>query len=69
MTNTINEKIGAWLIADKQHTREYLAKHLGMTRQTLSGRLSGKSEWTWREVMTLCKLTNSTPNAMANMPD
>lgn len=48
----INDKVGAWLL-DKEHTREMLADELSITAQSLTNKLTGKTDWTWREVRLL----------------
>jgi hypothetical protein len=67
MTQEINEKLGAWLISDKLHTRDTLAELLDMTRPTLNGRLRGDTEWTWKEVKAIAALTGSTLDELAGI--
>lgn len=65
MTNKINEKAGAWLLVSG-NTQAKLAEALGITRPTLSGRLSGDSKWTWEEVVKLSRLTGCTLNELVD---
>ena len=58
----IAEKVGAWLLKTG-NTKARLAKELGMSAATLNNRLSGETEWTWKEVCDLanvlsCKLSD-----------
>ena len=64
MTDIINEKLGAWLLANG-NTRDKLADALDMSRPTLNGRLRGETEWTWKEVRNIASLTNSTLDELA----
>ncbi|MBQ9002171.1 MAG: helix-turn-helix transcriptional regulator [Eggerthellaceae bacterium] len=66
-TQKINEKLGAWLIEDKSHTRNKLAEELGMTRPTLQNRLNGTSKWEWEEVVRVSQLTGCTLNELAEV--
>ena len=68
MTQQINEKLGAWLLVDG-HTREMLAKEIGITRPTLAGRLSGESKWNWNEVIEVARITNSSLNELAGITE
>ena len=64
MCKAINEKLGAYLL---NHTREELARKLGMTRPTLFNRMNGETEWTWSEIISICELTGATPNELAGI--
>ncbi len=64
MSQVINEKLGAWLLKSG-NTRDTLSVALDMTRPTLNGRLRGDTEWTWKEVKTIAKLTGSTLDELA----
>lgn len=55
----INEKIGAWLLVNKQ-SRAFLARELGMSRETLDKRISGANEWKFNEVISLSRLIGCT---------
>ena len=65
-TQRINEKLGAWLLADG-NTRETLAKELGMTRPTLATRLNGTSKWEWEEVINVSRLTSCSLDWLAGV--
>ena len=45
----IAEKVGSWLLKSG-NTKARLAKELGMSAATLNNRLSGETEWSWKEV-------------------
>lgn len=66
MTQIINEKLGAWLLATG-NTREKLADEIGITRPTLASRLNGDSKWNWDEVIRVSKITNTSLNELAGM--
>lgn len=66
MTDRINEKIGAWLLADG-HTLEKLATEIGITRPTLRTRLNNESKWNWDEVVAVARLTGSTLDELAGL--
>lgn len=68
MSTRINEKLGAWLLAD-EHTKAVLAKLLGISRPTLNSRLSGNSKWTWDEAVLIAELTGCTLNELAGYRD
>lgn len=58
----IAEKVGAWLLK-AGNTKARLANELSMSAATLNNRLSGETEWTWKEVCDLanvldCKLSD-----------
>lgn len=60
--NKIAEKVGAWLLISG-NTKAKLANDLGMSVGTLNNRLSGETEWSWKEVCDLaeiidCKLSD-----------
>lgn len=61
----VNEKIGAWLL--EGHTRDELAKGIGMSRPTLRSRIEGRSEWKWSEVVKVAEVTGSTLDELAGM--
>ena len=64
--NPINEKVGAWLLVDG-NTRSSLAEALGISRQSLAGRLDGSAKWGWEEVVKLAEILGTTVNALAGM--
>jgi plasmid maintenance system antidote protein VapI len=66
MNRLINEKIGAWLL-EQGHSREVLAKELGMTRPTLNSRLDGRGKWSWEEVIRLSRLLGCTLDELAGV--
>ena len=68
MNKFINEKLGAWLIANG-NTREKLAEEIGISRPTLNGRLSGKSKWEWDEVIEVARITGTSLNELAGLPN
>ena len=58
----IAEKVGAWLLKSG-NTKAQLAKKLGVSAATLNNRLTGETEWSWKEVCDLadiidCKLSD-----------
>lgn len=55
MSQTINEKLGAWLLVNG-NSREKLAKEIGISRQALANRLKGRSGWKWCEVVRIAEL-------------
>lgn len=60
--NKVAEKVGAWLLIS-ENTKAKLANDLGMSVGTLNNRLSGETEWSWKEVCDLaeiidCKLSD-----------
>ncbi len=65
-TQKINEKLGAWLLEDG-HTRDQLAKELGMSRPTLQNRINGTTKWEWEEVVKVSLLTGCTLNELAEV--
>jgi len=66
MTQIINEKLGAWLLATG-NTREKLADEIGITRPTLASRLRGESKWCWDEVIQVARITGASLNELAGM--
>jgi DNA-binding XRE family transcriptional regulator len=66
MNKYINEKIGAWLL--KGHTRDQLAKELGISRPALNNRISGESKWDWDDVINIARVTGCTLNELAGIP-
>ena len=60
----INEKLGAWLLKEG-HTQALLAEEIGISRPTLSGRLSGKSKWIWEEVLQISRITGASLDELA----
>lgn len=66
MDERINEKLGAWLLITG-NTRTILAKELGISRPTLSGRLSGATKWKWDEVVEISRLLNCSLNDLADI--
>lgn len=66
MNQLINEKLGAWLLAEG-HTKEVLAAEIGITRPTLNSRLSGQSRWLWDEVVQVARITGCTLNELAGV--
>lgn len=62
----INEKVGAWLLEDG-HTREMLAKTLGLSRPTLANRLNGQAKWNWEEVVKVSQITGCSLNELAGI--
>lgn len=65
-TQVINEKLGAWLLVDG-HTRDQLAKELGMTRPTLFNRINGTAKWEWEEVVKVSKLVGCSLDELAEV--
>ena len=65
-TQKINEKLGAWLL-EEGHTRDQLAKELGMSRPTLQNRINGTAKWEWEEVVKVSRLTGCTLNELAEV--
>jgi len=65
-TQKINEVLGAWLLV-KGHTRDQLAKELGMTRPTLQNRINGTAKWEWEEVVKISQLTECSLNELAEV--
>ncbi|OUP10964.1 helix-turn-helix transcriptional regulator [Collinsella sp. An2] len=53
----IAEKVGAWLLISG-NTKAKLANDLGMSVGTLNNRLSGETEWSWKEVCDLAEIIN-----------
>ena len=66
METVINDKIGG-LLLKPEYTRDIIAKKLNMTRPTLSTRLNGKSEWTWKEVKAIANLTDTSLDELAGI--
>lgn len=48
----MKEKIGAWLL-EGNHTKAELAGLLSMSTGSLSNKISGETDWTWKEVKAL----------------
>lgn len=53
----IAERVGSWLIKSG-NTKVKLAELLGMSVGTLNNRLSGETEWSWKEVCHLANILN-----------
>ena len=53
----IAEKVGSWLLK-RGNTKARLAKELGMSAATLNNRLSGETEWRWKEVCDRANVLN-----------
>lgn len=68
MNNTINEKLGAWLLVDG-NTKNQLAAILGISRPSLNSKLAGKTPWKWDEVVTIARLTSCTLDELAGLND
>ena len=64
----INEKIGAWLVAEG-NTMGKLADDLGITRQTLRSKLYGETDWTWSQVVSIAKITETSLDELAGFPN
>lgn len=52
--SAINAKLATWLL-DSSNTKGSLAEALGLSTNTLTNRIEGKSEWKWDEV---CKMAD-----------
>ena len=62
----IKEKLGAWLLQEDK-TQGHLAKELGITRQTLTERLRGRTQWKWSEVIEISRITNTPLDVLAGL--
>ncbi len=55
MTQNLQDAIGGWLLGEG-HTKTALAESLGISTRTLNSRLSGKTQWSWPEMLVLKQL-------------
>lgn len=62
----IKEKLGAWLLQEDK-TQGHLAKELGITRQTLTERLRGRTQWKWSEVIEISRVTDTPLDVLAGL--
>ena len=66
ITSSIDREISHYMV-DQKITGEQMAEILGMTANTLRAKRTGKSDWTWREILKLCDLLDTSPNELAGM--
>ena len=59
----IERAIGIYM-EGRDMTQTQMASELGMTTNTLRAKKRGDSDWTWGELLKLCKLLNLTPNEL-----
>lgn len=64
MTEVINEKLGAWLL-ENGNTREQLAELIGISRPALNSKISGKTKWSWEEVVRIASIVDCTLDELA----
>lgn len=62
MKQGINERLHAFL---STHTEDDLADAIGISRPTLDARLSGRIEWSWREVVRIASLVGCSLDELA----
>ena len=66
MDERINEKLGAWLLKEG-NTQALLASLIGISRPTLTGRLSGKTKWNWEDVVRISGIVNVSLDELAGL--
>lgn len=62
----IREKLGAYLL-ESDKSRGQLANEIGISRQTLTERLLGRTEWKWQEVLQISRITKTSLDELAGL--
>lgn len=61
----LTEKVSAWANA-KGNTKAQLCEVIGVSANTLTSRLQGETEWTWKEAITLAKFMQCSLDDLAD---
>lgn len=57
----VSLRIATWLF-DPEHSKRKLAQLLSISEGTLRNKLSGHTEWTWKEIQSLAEILECKPN-------
>lgn len=60
----VDTAIKAYVKADGR-SYEWLAGQLGMSAVSLYNKRTGRTDWTWSEILALCKVIGTTPSKFA----